>query len=211
MVFGHLPKTNIISAQSSFIGDHGDWKFSLFMDDHIWAATSFQVIFDFLYEYYFPQASFGPIYLALHKTFVFTDQLDFVGFTGDKNGLWLSMKHRDWIQHWSTLTSRAEVETFLWLTLFLCIYIPGWAQHSLIIKQSYLEEIIIKLLKTGKKQSVCKKWVEKPKFTWGPKQQKSFEYIKNAVLNNAIGGADAKVQYHLATDESKWCLRDILF
>ena len=52
-------------------------------------------MFDFLHKYYFPRASFGPVYLALHKTFGFTDQLDFVEFTGDKNRLWLSMKYRD--------------------------------------------------------------------------------------------------------------------
>lgn len=46
---------------------------------------------------------------------------------------------------------------------------------------------------------------------WGPAQQKLFEYIKNAISNNAMGGADPEVQYHLATNASKWCLRDVLF
>ncbi len=113
MVFGHLPKTATVPAQQSLIGDHGNWGFSLFMDDHIGAAISFEAIFNFLHEYYFPRANFGPVYLAPHKTFVFTDQLDFVGFTGDKNGLRLSIKHRDRIRHWPTPISRVEVEAFL--------------------------------------------------------------------------------------------------
>lgn len=69
------------------------------MDDHIRTAISFKVMFSFLYQYYFSYASFGLVYLAPHKTFIFTDQIDFVGFTGDKNGLQPSMKHRDWIQY----------------------------------------------------------------------------------------------------------------
>lgn len=53
MVFGHLPKTAIISAQPSLIGDHGDWGLSHFMNDHIGAAISLEAMFDFLHEYYF--------------------------------------------------------------------------------------------------------------------------------------------------------------
>ena len=67
MVFGHLPKTTIVPAQSSLIGDHGDWGFSLFMDDYIGAAISFKAIFNFLHHYYFLCAIFGPVYLALTK------------------------------------------------------------------------------------------------------------------------------------------------
>ena len=211
MVFGHLPKTTTVPAQSSLIGDHGDWGFSLFMDDHIGAAISFEAMFDFLHHYYFPRAIFGPVYLAPHKTFIFTDQLDFVGFTGDKNGLRPSMKHRERIRHWPTPIMRAEVEAFLWLTPFLRIFIPGRAQHALIIKQSYLEEVSVELTSASSKKSVRKKWVEKEQFTWGPEQRKSFEYIKDAVSNNAMGGADPAVQYHLATDASKWCLGGVLF
>ncbi len=58
---------------------------------------------------------------------------------------------------------------------------------------------------------MCKKWVEKAEFTLGPEQQKSFEYIKDAVSNNAMGEADPVVQYHLATDASKCCLGGVLF
>lgn len=38
-----------------------------------------------------------------------------------------------------------------------------------------------------------------------------FEYIKNTVLNNAINNANPEIQYHLATNASKWCLEGILF
>ncbi len=69
----------------------------------------------------------------------------------------------------------------------------------------------MKLTLASSKKSVPKKWVEKAEFTWGPEQQKSFEYIKDAVSNNAMGGTDPVVQYDLATDVSKWCLGGVLF
>lgn len=127
------------------------------MDDHIRAAISFEVIFNFLHEYYFPRASFEPVYLTPHKIFVFTHQLDFVGFIGNKNGLRPSIKHRYRIRYWPIPTSRAEVETFLWLTPFVRIFITGLAQHALVVKQSYLEEVNLELSGVAKKQFVRKK------------------------------------------------------
>ncbi len=80
MVFGHLPKTQTTLSQSSLNGDHGDWGFSLFMDDHIGAGISFEAMFDFLHHHYLPPTNFGPVYLTPHKTFIFTHQLDLVEF-----------------------------------------------------------------------------------------------------------------------------------
>ena len=70
------------------------------MDDYIGTAIYFEVIFSFLYHYYFFYTSFGLIYLAFHKTFVFIDQLDFVNFIRNKNRLQPLIKHRNRIQHW---------------------------------------------------------------------------------------------------------------
>ena len=122
MVFGHLSKTQATPTQSSLIGDHVDWGFSLSMDDHMGAAISFEAMFDFLHHHYFPRPIFGPVYLATHKTFIFTDQLDFGGFTGDKNELRPSMKHRERIRHWPTQTTQAEVEAFMVDSLFTYFY-----------------------------------------------------------------------------------------
>lgn len=60
-------------------------------------ATSFEAMFDFLHNYYFPQASFESVYFTSYKTFVFINQLDFIEFTEDKNGLQLLIKYRNWI------------------------------------------------------------------------------------------------------------------
>lgn len=83
------------------------------MDNHIGAAFFFETMFHFLHYYYFSCVIYGPVYLTLHKTFVFIDQLDFVGFTGDKNRLQPSVKHRNRINHWSISMSQEKVEIFL--------------------------------------------------------------------------------------------------
>lgn len=103
------------------------------------------------------------------------------------------MKHRNWIWHQLTPTCQAEVETFLWLTSFLRIFIPGQAQHALILKQFSPKKETIELSETGKKQLVCKKQIKNPEFTQDSKQQIWFGYIKNAVLNNVMGRANPKV------------------
>lgn len=122
MVFGHRPKIPTTPALETLIGEHGDWGFSLFMNDHIVrAAISFKAIFDFLHYYYFFYMIFEPVHLAPHKTVVFSDQFDFIGFTEDKNRLRPSVKHRERKKYLPTPIYREEMEKFLWLTLFCII------------------------------------------------------------------------------------------
>ena len=78
------------------------------------------------------------------------------------------MKQREWIQHWPTQTTQAEVEAFFWLTPFLHIFISGRAQHAIIIEQFYLEEISMELTLASSKKFTRRKWVEKAEFTLGP-------------------------------------------
>lgn len=72
-------------------------EFLFFIDDPIGVAISFKVMFNFLHHYYFSRVFSRSVYLGLYKTFVFTDQLNFAGFIGDKNGLSSLMKHREQI------------------------------------------------------------------------------------------------------------------
>lgn len=211
LTFGHLPKTEIVPAQDTILKDHGDAAFTIFADDHIGAATSFDSMFEFLHEKYFPRAAFGPIYLAPKKTFLFMDQLDFIGFTGSHGTLRPSMRHKRRIRDWPEPQTKEEVEAFLWITPFLRVFIPGRAEHALIIKKAYLKEVPVGLAAGSSKKSVRTKWVDTGQFVWGDEQRKSFQAIKDAVSDNVMGGADPEAQYHLATDASKLCLGGVLF
>lgn len=211
LTFGHLPPTDDQAEQPTLLKDHDKARFSTFADDHVGAATSFESMFTFLHTKYFPQCAFGPVYLVPQKTFIFVSKLDFMGFTGSADSLWPSMRHRDQIRHWPMPTNREEVEGFLWLTPFLRVFIPGRAEHALVLKKAYIEEVPIKLSAGSKTTSVRTKLVKTGQFVWEPTQQRSFNYIKNAIFDNVMGGADPAIQYHLATDASKFCARGVLF
>ena len=48
-------------------------------------------------------------------------------------------------------------------------------------------------------------------FQWHKKDQRAFEEVKSAVLENACAGGDESKQYHLCTDASKTGTGGILF
>lgn len=54
MVFGPLPRTEGTERAETIISDYGESSFSPLVDDHMGAATSFDAMFKFLYERYFP-------------------------------------------------------------------------------------------------------------------------------------------------------------
>lgn len=109
LTFGHLPKTEVEPAQDTILKDRGESAFSISADDHIGAPTSFDAMFDFLHTKYFPRAAFGPIYLVPKKTYLFMDQLGFIGFTGS---LKPSTKHQQRMRKWLKPRSKDELEAF---------------------------------------------------------------------------------------------------
>lgn len=112
------------------------------------SAVSFEVIYDFLYEKYFPRMIFGPVYLAEKKVRVFKSSLEAVGFEGSKEGIRPSIKHREKIRDWLNPTNREELDGFLWLTPFLRRFIPGRLEYVMIMKSVYLRKVPAKPYKT---------------------------------------------------------------
>ena len=210
LVFGPLPKTAQCKAMPTIIGNQGKTAFCLFMDDHIGAGECFQDMFNFLHYEYFPRVAFGPVYLSGHKTYVFTDSLEMVGFTGSAEGLRPSVKHRERAMGWKEPTNREELDAIIWITPFLRMFIPGRAEHVMRLKKAYLKEETIKL-ESGDSKSIRKKWVEKDSFDWGEEQRQSFQHIKQSISENAMSGIDEDLQIHLATDASKYGIGGVLF
>jgi len=208
LVFGPLPATTETPAMKTIIRDHGEVAFSPFMDDHLGAATTFEKMFTFLHNEYFPRVLFGPVSLNPRKCNFFSEEVEVLGFTAAGNGLRPSGKHRSRVEQWPVPTCRKDVEDFIWLTPFLRIFIPGRSDHVLILKRSYQEEMTVPL--SSGKTSVRSKWVEK-EFCWGPEQDASFQYIKDCITSNAMAGTDATKQYHLSCDASKTGIGGVLF
>ena len=234
LVFGPLPaNAEGVPRMPSIIDTYEKSAFRVFMDDHAGSATDYDTMFEFLSTKYFPRVAFGPVYLAGAKTFVFTNQLDVLGFQGSADGIRPSIKHREKVENWPTPTNRAELDAFLWLTPFLRIFIPGRAEHVLNMKLAYLHLVPAepKLKQTHdaevedcdadltkviyptrtKKPTIRTKYIEKDTFDWGPLQQQSFEAVKKAIATNAMAGADPTLQYHLVVDGSDKAVGGVLF
>ena len=150
-VTGKDPKPAI----PSIIGLQERSAFTLFIDNYIAGAEDFDSIFDFLYRRYFPRVAFGPIYLASKKTQVFVDSLEIVRFSGGIDGLRPAAKYIQKAISWKTLINREELDTIIWLTLFLRLFIPGRAEYIIIIKEAYLKEVKVEL--PSNKKSVRRK------------------------------------------------------
>lgn len=48
-------------------------------------------------------------------------------------------------------------------------------------------------------------------FSWGPEQEKAFNAIKTAILNNAVAGANPDLQFHSVVDASVSAVGGVLF
>ena len=214
-------------------GNHSDHAFTVFIDDHGSSASTYDALFQFLHEQYFPRCAFGPGYLSGHKTNFFSNSLEVLGFQGSAEGLKPSIKHQDKIRNWPVPTNRTELDAFLWLTPFLRIFIPGRAQLVMELKKAYLMQVMDEpkvkqahddeveecdqdftkhpRTKRSKKPTVRRKWIEKDTFDWEEAQQEAFDKVKEAISANAMSGADPDLQYHLATDTSDTALGGCLF
>ncbi|SLM34951.1 Ribonuclease H-like domain [Lasallia pustulata] len=97
LVFGPIPQNDVSGEprMDTIIGDHGNTAMALFMDDYAASATDFDSLYNFLADFFFPRAAFGPIYLNPKKTVVFGINLDLLGFTGGAGTIRPSIKHRD--------------------------------------------------------------------------------------------------------------------
>lgn len=123
------------------IGRNKNAAFSIYMVDHVASAWGFDVVYEFPATKYFPRVAFGPVYLSGKKTRVFNDRIEILGYKRNEGGLRSSLKHRQQIRDWPRPKCRAELDAFLWLTIFLRIFIPGRAAHVLTLKEAYLEQV----------------------------------------------------------------------
>ncbi|SLM39126.1 hypothetical protein LPUS_09585 [Lasallia pustulata] len=143
LVFGPIPRNDVSGEprMDTIIDDHGNTAMALFMDDYAASATDFDSLYNFLADFFFPRAVFGPIYLNPKKTVVFGINLDLLGFTGRASTIRPSIKHRDKVMNWPIPTNREELDAFVYLTPFLRNFIAGGASHVLILKKAYLEQV----------------------------------------------------------------------
>ena len=216
LVFGVIPegfgeKDGIrlhLKGEDSLIGDYGEVAFDGMIDDSYGSATSFEAMYNFLHERFFPRCDWGPMYLKDSKSCFFMESLDFVGLEAGQNGLRPSLRKRETILQWQTPTSYEEVQAFCYLTPFLRRFIPGRAELVRILKYGDSE---CNRKANGIHQRVRKKPDSEEEFRWDRKKEVAFQALKQAIANNAMASPDPAAQYHLAVDASKLGIGGVLF
>ena len=216
LVFGVIPegfeeKEGVrlpLQGEDSLIGDYGEFAFDGMIDDSYGSATSFEAMYRFLHERFFPRCNWGPMYLKDSKSCFFMESLDFVGLEAGPNGLRPSLRKRGTILEWPTPTNQEEVHAFCYLTPFLRRFIPGRAELVRILKYGEAES---SGEAKGIHQRVRKKEDTEGEFTWDRRKEVAFQALKQAIANNAMAAPDPAAQYHLAVDASKMGIGGVLF
>ena len=237
LVFGNIPEGedengDCIPGFPTVIGDRGDVAFDGLIDDSYGSADSFDRLYQFLNEEFFPRCEWGPLYLKGPKCHLFDRTLGMVGLEVGDNGLRPSLRKRKMITEWPMPASWEEVRAFCYLTPFLRRFIPGRAELVKIMKKGM--EVVIDEEKErigaggdpGRKEPEnkevdkgikgMKRAVKKPRkiegpFIWTDEHECAFQSIKQAIATNAMAQPDSDQQYHLAVDASKKGIGGALF
>ena len=212
------------------IGDHGDIAFDGLIDDSYGSAATFNRLYRFLAEEFFPRCQWGPMYLKGPKCHFFGRTLGLVGLEAGENGIRPSLRKRDMIAQWPTPTSWEEVNAFCYLTPFLRRFIPGRAELVKMMKKGmYLEgdslggnsggdpgrkepDRGVERSKGGGEGQAAKKLRKREgTFIWTEEHEEAFQAVKRAITTNAMASPDPEQQYHLAVDASKKGVGGALF
>lgn len=180
--------------------------FEHFVDDDLGGGKTFQDLFNFMHHHYFPRLAWAKLTLNPKKCRFFIAGLSLLGLERTAAGLRPSADKIAAIRDYPEPTNEKELARFLHMLPYLKAHIPGRSDHCRIMNEAVLEEVEVYLIngrKRKRKQTVG--------FSWGSRQRRSFEAVKEAIISNAIAGGDINTQYHLATDASGTGIGAVLF
>lgn len=187
--------------------EKGVVAYNYFMDDDYGVATNVWTLIWFLHFRYFPRLSWARLTLKPSKSKFFNTSINILGhkierggIEGERVGLRQSVDKVVKIQEFPVPEDEKELDQFLCMTLYLKRYIPGRAEHARIMKEAVQWRTIPSVV--TRKGSRKKEVKEKVGWIWTEKQQKSFDYVKRSIVENACIGGDHGIQYHLACDAS---------
>lgn len=177
--------------------------YEYFMDDDYGVATGFPSLYWFLHFKYFPRLSWARLTLKPTKTKFFSRAIDILGYEIQGGvGLRPSIDKVKKLREFPTPRNEKELDQFLYMTLYLKRYIPGRAEHARRMKEA-IE------WRTFKSQG--KPVREKVGWLWTDECDRSFNYVKRCITENACTGGDSAVQYHLMCDASQTGIGAVLF
>ena len=151
IAMGTIPEPN---EEDALHGDHqvedGDIGFDYFMDDDYGVASSFNALFSFLHERYFPRINWARLTLKPSKTRFFCNNIELLGYELQPEGLRPSVDKIAKFRDYPSPRNEEELDKFLYMTTYLRRYIPGRADHARQMKQAvvYIREPVVKTKET---------------------------------------------------------------
>ena len=189
--------------------------FEVFVDDDYGAHKTFWDQYNFLHEWYLPRLAWAGLTIKPRKSGFFLHEIEPLGLRASRTGLRPSGDKVRAIRDYPVPQNLDEVNKFLYMTTYLRRFIPGRADLAMVMKRAATLETMENWQReaTGRRDKTGKPiWKPRPviKWEWGEPQQKAFEAIKEAIVNNATFGGKEDVQYHLMTDASKTGIGGVL-
>lgn len=188
--FGSKNSTSYFhTLMNKCLGDLKGKSLQFFLDDVIVAGNSIpkllntlQLVFDKLKQF---NLTLDPAKLQLFQT-----QINYLGYTLDKNGFCPSQSNINKVNEFPTPKSLKEVKTFLGMTNYFRHLIHNYA------------EIVQPLVNLTKKDT---------KFFWSTYCQNAFDTIQELILKKpTLQNIDPNKEFFLITDASKLALSAIL-
>jgi len=188
--------------------------FECFVDEDFGAHPHFSSQFEFLHNHYFPRLMWARLTLKGSKSRFFLNKISPRGYESDGSGLWPSLDKVKAIWEYPQPTCLAEIERFLYLTIFLRQFIPGRVKHGRILKEA--------VQYTDNSDGIMNRtWIPNGKrrhpkrvecgMQWKGKQETAFTAVKMSIIGNVVYGDDETKQYHLMTDASTYAIGSVLF
>ena len=211
---GPIPEPNAEPALKNFAIEDG--SFQCFLDDDFGEHRDFFSQWRFLLYGYFPRLAWGRFTLRPKKTGFFLERIKRLGFVLQGEGLRPSEDKVASIRDYPTPQKLDKVERFLWMTTYLRHFIPGRADHAIVLKEAAKMESKEEwdARDPGKKHKNGRTYRGPRRvlsWSWGERQDKSFAANMEAVIERAVYGGNDHRQYHLATDASKTGMGCVLF
>jgi len=187
--------------------------FECFVDNHFGAFPSFRSQLNLLHQHYFPRLAWARLTLKGCKCGFFLERISPLGFSSDSSGLRPSLDKVQAIREYPRPTNAAEIEAFIYMTIYLRQFIQGRAEHARILKEAILYWQV-----NGDEKSKSEQASRRDKpikvvvgIKWGQEQETAFKAIKKAIIENVVYGGDERKQYHLMTDASIHAIGGVLF
>ena len=203
IVTGRIPGP---SPEPALTDVSSDTIFGHFMDDDFGGGKGFDVVERFLHHHYFPRLAWSGLTLTPEKVILFTSRFNILGHARDGHGIRPSEDKLAAFREWPTPTNEEELMRFIYTLPFFRAFIPGRADLTSVMKQSLIQELVQRTVK-GKPRTV-RHTID---FKWGTAQQRAFETVKTAVLEQSTTAGSKAQQYHLATDASNTGAGGVLF